>query len=115
MSDVPGELAFAGIADFEGFARDVAEVGAVVARRRPFPDHHRYNHAELADAEGTAMVAGCDCLVTTAKDEVRLEGWRPAMLTYVLELAVDVLAGYDELNAALDRVLAAGKGGVGGE
>ena len=98
-------LAFAGIADFEHFAEDLAEAGAVVARRRPFPDHHRFTHGELADAEGTALVAGCDFLVTTAKDEARLEGWRPSVLTYVLEQSVEIVSGFDVLNDILDKVI----------
>lgn len=98
-------LAFAGIADFDHFAEDLAEAGAVVARRRPFPDHHRFTHGELADAEGTALVAGCDFLVTTAKDEARLEGWRPAVLTYVLEQAVEIITEFEVLNDFLDRVI----------
>ncbi len=97
-------MAFAGIADFDHFADDLRDAGAVVARRRPFPDHHRYTHAELADAEGTALVAGCDFLVTTAKDEARLEGWRPSVLTYVLEQSVEIISGFDILNDFLDRI-----------
>jgi tetraacyldisaccharide 4'-kinase len=100
-------LALAAIADFEGFAADLTEAGAVVARRRPFPDHHRFGHAELADAEGTALVAGCDFIVTTAKDEARLEGWRPRVLTYVLEQQVEILNGFEILNQYLDRVVTA--------
>ena len=98
-------LAFAGIADFEHFAEDLAESGAVVARRRPFPDHHRFTHGELADAEGTALVAGCDFLITTAKDEARLEGWRPSVLTYVLEQAVEIVSDFDVLNDFLDKII----------
>jgi len=98
-------LAFAGIADFEHFAEDLAESGAVVARRRPFPDHHRFTHGDLADAEGTALVAGCDFLVTTAKDEARLEGWRPSVLTYVLEQSVEIVSGFDVLNDFLDKII----------
>jgi tetraacyldisaccharide 4'-kinase len=98
-------LAFAGIADFDHFSEDLTEAGAVVARRRPFPDHHRFTHADLADAEGTALVAGCDFLVTTAKDEARLEGWRPSVLTYVLEQSVEILSNFDVLNDFLDRLI----------
>lgn len=98
-------LAFAGIADFDHFAEDLAEAGAVVARRRPFSDHHVFTHADLADAEGTALVAGCDFLVTTAKDEARLEGWRPAVLTYVLEQSVEIVSEFDVLNDFLDRII----------
>jgi tetraacyldisaccharide 4'-kinase len=109
-------LAFAGIADFDHFGDDLAEAGAVVARRRPFPDHHRFTHGELADAEGTALVAGCDFLVTTAKDEARLEGWRPEVLTYVLEQAVEIVTEFEVLNDFLDRVVSAVRlrGGVDG-
>jgi tetraacyldisaccharide 4'-kinase len=98
-------LAFAGIADFEHFAEDLAEAGAVVARRRPFPDHHRFTHGDLADAEGTALVAGCDFLVTTAKDEARLQAWRPSVHTYVLEQSVEIVSGFDVLNDFLDKII----------
>ena len=110
-------LAFAGIADFDHFAEDLAEAGAVVARRRPFPDHHVFTHADLADAEGTALVAGCDFLVTTAKDEARLEGWRPAVLTYVLEQSVEIVSEFDVLNDFLDRIISSLRlrGNRGGE
>ncbi|MGD8718928.1 MAG: tetraacyldisaccharide 4'-kinase [Candidatus Zixiibacteriota bacterium] len=110
-------LAFGGIADFDHFAEDLAESGAVVARRRPFPDHHRFTHGELADAEGTALVAGCDFLVTTAKDEARLEGWRPSVLTYVLEQSVEIISGFDVLNDFLDRIISSVqlRGNAGGD
>lgn len=98
-------LAFAGIADFAAFVDDLRSLGAVVARQRPFTDHHRFTFSELADAEGTALVAGCDFLITTAKDEARLTTWRPAVQTYVLEQSVEVLSGYEVLNALLDDLI----------
>jgi tetraacyldisaccharide 4'-kinase len=64
-------LGFAGIAFPDKFFATLAETGARVVARRPFPDHHRYKQPEL-DAL-LAEAARLDALpVTTAKDAVRL-------------------------------------------
>ena len=64
-------LGFAGIAMPDKFFATLAETGADLVARRPFPDHHPYAQAELE-----ALLAEADRLdampVTTAKDAVRL-------------------------------------------
>ena len=64
-------LAFAGIAHPTKFWATLEAAGAILAARHPFPDHHRYNDAELTRLLTEARTL--DALpVTTPKDAVRL-------------------------------------------
>lgn len=64
-------LAFAGIAMPDKFFASLAEAGADIIRRVPFPDHHMFRQGEL-----TALLSQAEQMhalpVTTAKDAVRL-------------------------------------------
>ena len=66
-------LAFAGIGDPEKFFASATAAGIAVARRRAFPDHHRFSATEvaglIADAERDGLT-----LLTTAKDRARMSG-----------------------------------------
>jgi tetraacyldisaccharide 4'-kinase len=66
-------LAFAGIGDPDKFFASAAEAGIVIARRRPFPDHHRFTAEQAA---GLIMQAEHDglALLTTEKDRARMAG-----------------------------------------
>jgi tetraacyldisaccharide 4'-kinase len=64
-------LGFAGIAIPEKFFTTLAETGAELVARRPFPDHHHYRKSELDELLAEADRLGA-VPVTTAKDAVRL-------------------------------------------
>ena len=64
-------LAFAGIATPAKFFATLTEIGARIAERLPFPDHHAYTGRELASVLERARQLGA-IPVTTAKDAVRL-------------------------------------------
>jgi tetraacyldisaccharide 4'-kinase len=64
-------LAFAGIARPEKFYATLEGIGAIVAGRRRFPDHHVYDARDIAELAGVARRRGLT-LVTTEKDYVRL-------------------------------------------
>ncbi|MBB5274661.1 tetraacyldisaccharide 4'-kinase [Rhizobium rosettiformans] len=66
-------LAYAGIADPRKFYRTLEELGAVVADRQDFSDHHHLADDEISDLLARAEKQGLQ-LVTTAKDSVRLAG-----------------------------------------
>jgi tetraacyldisaccharide 4'-kinase len=66
-------LAYAGIADPRKFYRTLEELGAVIADRQDFPDHHHLADDEISDLLARAEKQGLQ-LVTTAKDSVRLAG-----------------------------------------
>src|SRR5579875_270285 len=69
-------VAFAGIGRPEKFFATLQELGATVADKRAFPDHHRFAEFELASLERLAQAQRA-ALVTTEKDWVRLPpAWR---------------------------------------
>lgn len=107
LAEIDGRrvLALAGVGDFGGFISTLEEVGAVVAVRRPFPDHHLYKKSELAAVERSAFAADCVAIVTTAKDEARIGKWKSRVPVYVLDVKTEVTAGEPELESALLRVL----------
>jgi len=97
-------LAFAGIARPEKFFATLQAIGAIVAGRRSFPDHHLYDEREIAELAAAAQRRGL-ALVTTEKDYVRLAvhqraGVRPLPVTLIFETPDEVAAG---LAAALAR------------
>jgi tetraacyldisaccharide 4'-kinase len=63
-------VAFAGLGNNDSFFGLVEALGAQVAARLPFPDHHAYTQADLAR---TIQAAEADIIVTTEKDGVKLE------------------------------------------
>jgi len=101
-------LLLAGIGRPEGFRRTVAGLAAQVAAARLFRDHHAFADAELDEAFGAARAAGCDAVVTTEKDAVRLSPrWAAEPLLRVVVIDAVVLRGAEELEEALEGALAA--------
>lgn len=92
-------LAFTGIAVPDKFFTSLAGLGAEIAARRAFPDHHSFTAAERQDLFAEAERLGA-IPVTTAKDAVRLP---PAERARVRVLAI-TLEWQDE--PAVDSLLA---------
>ena len=72
-----GCLAFCGIARPASFRRQLCHVGLEPLALNAFRDHHRYTSLELEALEAEALRCKTGWLVTTEKDQARLEGWRP--------------------------------------
>ena len=74
----------AAIARPDRLARELAELGAQVAERRVFRDHHRYAREDLAGLDPSLR------WITTAKDAVKLDpAWPGASACFVLEEEVE--------------------------
>lgn len=73
--DMTGQrvLAFAGIADPEKFFATVEALGADIALKRPFGDHHPFSAADIESLLETALRKNL-VLCTTSKDIARLSG-----------------------------------------
>jgi tetraacyldisaccharide 4'-kinase len=100
-------LLLAGIARPAGFRRTVAALGAEVGGETLFPDHHRFDGADVGSAVRAADAARCDLVVTTEKDAVRLPAGAAAdPRLRVVRIEAEILHGADELDAALDAALA---------
>jgi tetraacyldisaccharide 4'-kinase len=81
-------LAVSGLADPRGFTAMLNSLGARIAERLEYPDHHRYTPADW-DSIGDAARAA-DLVVTTEKDLVKLERCAPRLLS-LRALRLDVV------------------------
>lgn len=74
QSAPPGDVfAFAGIANNKNFFRSLEMIGIQALGKCGFSDHHPYSKEDIDEIEARARSAGARCLVTTAKDAVKLE------------------------------------------
>lgn len=84
-------LAFAGIGNGSSFLKTLEKMGLSPIRFLPFPDHHPYTLEELKEIEALACSLQVDGVITTEKDEVRMEGFRPQTLPfYVLVIQLEI-------------------------
>ena len=98
-------VAFAGIADPDGFKTTLANAGVIVESFHPFPDHHPY-----ADREWEALAAEAKAtrlpLVTTEKDLARLRRHLAAKAMTIVVLRVEsVVHGREAVLAAVARAM----------
>jgi tetraacyldisaccharide 4'-kinase len=96
-------LAFAGIGRAEKFFSTLAEIGAEVAERRAFADHHRYSPREaralLAAAKARDLV-----LVTTEKDRARMAHAAELTALHAASAALPIVLEFDDAPALMRRV-----------
>ncbi|HEY1309662.1 MAG TPA: tetraacyldisaccharide 4'-kinase, partial [Pseudolabrys sp.] len=98
-------LAFAGIGDPEKFFATAEAAGISIARRKPFPDHHRFTAEEAAELIMQAEHGGL-ALLTTEKDRVRMTG-EPLLAALVAKArALAVTLAVDEAEKLRALVLA---------
>ena len=79
-------FAFCGLGNPENFFSTLKLKGISVAASHSFPDHFSYNASDLRRIEAKAREAGCEALVTTAKDAVKLHSLLPALPIYVCRI-----------------------------
>lgn len=92
-------LAFAGIGRPEKFFAMLEAMGAYIAGRKGFADHHMFSATELSDLRAAAKTLGAS-LVTTEKDWVRLApSERERVVAVPIHIAFDAPA---QLSAILD-------------
>jgi tetraacyldisaccharide 4'-kinase len=91
-------LAFAGIADPGKFFATLDACGIPAEVRRPFPDHHAYAAAEMAELVAFAERRGLT-LVTTEKDMARLRGDRAAAALAARSAVLPVVLVFREAAA----------------
>lgn len=97
-------LAFAGIGRPEKFFASLEGIGAILAGRRAFPDHHPYTDAQMQALARDAERIGAR-LVTTEKDAMRLSSeWRGRVAVLPVALQFADQGGIDHwLNGVLGR------------
>jgi len=107
FSDLKGlrGLAFAGIADPDGFFTTLEAAGVTLVATLAFPDHSSYGDEECAALARLKRSSRADFLVTTAKDAVKLASASAGEFPF--HVARLDMAFYDAgpLTAALDKLL----------
>jgi tetraacyldisaccharide 4'-kinase len=98
-------LAFAGIAEPDGFRVTLRALGVTVVALVPFPDHHLYGLRDVADLEGRARAMGAEGLITTEKDGVRWPRGKGSLPVWGLAVRLRLHDGEDAWWAALQRRL----------
>jgi len=100
-------LAVSGIARPAAFHDTLAALGATLAGRMPFPDHHPYRRSDLEAIFRAADAARAEWIVTTEKDAVRLRevaAARPERYPIlVLGVELEVTEGEEILDGLLRR------------
>ena len=69
-------FAFCGIGNPQNFFRQLENNGIKLGGQKAFPDHFVYDQDQMAAIEKKATSAGCESLITTAKDAVKLGGFK---------------------------------------
>ncbi len=102
-------FAFCGIGNPANFFARLERLGADLAGRLAFPDHHAYGPADVGTIERAAAAARAEWVLTTRKDAVKLGGLLPPALAervFVLEIRAAVRSGEADLERLIDRALA---------
>ncbi len=89
-------LAFCGIATPESFQDSLVGEGLAVKEFLSFRDHHSFVQADIDKIQHRAVQAGCDALVSTAKDFVKLQSFSFQMPLWILKVELDMEVGFPE-------------------
>ncbi|MDR1436099.1 MAG: tetraacyldisaccharide 4'-kinase [Puniceicoccales bacterium] len=97
--------AFSGIAVPEGFEDFLGKCGATIVFRKRFPDHYRFQDADVENVFAMALARGAEWVVTTEKDAVRLHKNRFYPLpTYYLRVEIEILRGEKEFHDLIGQI-----------
>ena len=97
-------LAFAGIADPDRFFSGLAEAGVDVVGSLSLPDHAVYDDRTIAGIQQSFRSTGATCLVTTAKDAVKLGSRRKQLgKVWVAQMEM-ILADPTALESKVDSL-----------
>lgn len=94
--------ALSGIGNPAAFEDTLRGAGARVAGASTFADHHPFTRAECEAVAEAARRAGASCILTTAKDAIRLADQLPLLLPVLaLEIEIEVVEGARAVGQAL--------------
>ena len=87
-----------GIGNPEGFKKTLIEYGADVVSFLPFPDHHRYDKADITRITRNAKLAGSELIITTEKDIIKFCDFTDFYQeVFCLTVTLDVFPSNEEL------------------
>ena len=96
-------LAVCGIGNPEAFVTTLMQCAPENVELLAYPDHHRYTEADFGQIETVLETAQADLIVTTQKDEGKLEAFAGdgKLPIFVLEIALVIREGVEELLEVL--------------
>lgn len=83
-------FAFCGLGNPDSFFDQIKKQGVGVTAVKAFADHYRYSARDIASIERAAADSGAECLITTAKDAVKLSDLKFEMPCFVVEIEVEL-------------------------
>ncbi len=99
-------VAFAGIGNPRAFATALSHLGTQIAALLVFPDHHPYTPRDWQAIVDVARLQDAACLVTTAKDAVRLDpSWPAPVPVYIVRIDVAMAPGEGSLQQQLQSLV----------
>ncbi|MFA5095036.1 MAG: tetraacyldisaccharide 4'-kinase [Candidatus Omnitrophota bacterium] len=84
------------IADPSSFEETVLSLGAVIERKMLFMDHHIYEKHDYDMIISAARSSGCDTVVVTEKDMVKLSRFTPVMDVKIESIPVEIKIDQEE-------------------
>ncbi|HUF62493.1 MAG TPA: tetraacyldisaccharide 4'-kinase [Verrucomicrobiales bacterium] len=94
-----------GIASPRSLVTSLTQLGANVALRRYFNDHHRYRRREVQHFSELCIDRDLSMIVTTEKDAVRLPNLREHEVPiYFLRVEIEILSGDDVWERCISRI-----------
>ena len=96
-------LAVCGIGNPDAFATTLMQCSAESVELLAYPDHHVYTEADFVRIDTVFQAAQADLIVTTQKDEQKLEAFMGdrELPIFVLEVALVITKGVEELTDVL--------------
>jgi tetraacyldisaccharide 4'-kinase len=88
-------FAFSGLARPESFEKTLRGLEAEITGFETFPDHYAYEGKDLERLREKALRAGAEAMVTTEKDMVRIQGYRPGTMPLWVLTVRHVFPGED--------------------
>lgn len=82
--------AFCGLGNPKAFFRQIKRADLMLVDTQSFADHHCYTQEDIEKIEREAKKEGARCLITTAKDAVKLRGLKFTLPCYALEIEVEI-------------------------
>lgn len=82
--------AFCGIGNPSSFITILQELGYELVMQKFFEDHHRYNQADVDDLVQLTKLTGAKCLITTAKDAVKLQHLNLQVPVFSLQIEIEI-------------------------
>jgi tetraacyldisaccharide 4'-kinase len=82
--------AFSGIGNHSSFAYQLGRHGFNIVSVSEYGDHHRYSQSDINGIIAKAKATGAQCLITTAKDAVKLSTLSIELPCFVLEIEIEI-------------------------